>query len=358
MTLRTAWLTDFERFAALAPEWEDLTGHAGLPFSTHAWVRCWWEAFGMRHTVAICTLWNGAELAGGFPLVRRGRLLRAMVNEHTPIFEPVARDRAALGRLTDAVLSHGAQIMVPQIPADGAVRDALRRASRERRRRLLVEPEATSLIVDTSGDLGAYRTRMKHNFREIERRRRKAEREHVARWRLVEPPEDMDAELEAGLRVEASGWKGRGQTAIASDPHVLRFYRAIAAAFQERGELRFSSLTLDGELVAFDFALLRGGRYWLLKTAYDESHARLGPGMALRLAVVERCFEIGLDAHEFLGVDMEWKRRFATAERRLVTARSYGTAPAPAAQLVYRARLRPALKRLRDDLRRRIHPGV
>ena len=106
-------------------------------------------------------------------------------------------------------------------------------------------------------------------------------------------------------------------------------------------------------MVAFDLCLLRARRLYLLKTGYDESVRRLAPGLVLRLAVVERCFELGLEAHELLGDVSEWKSKFATSERRHVDVHRYRRSPAGAARLAYAWRLRPALGRAY----RRLRPG-
>jgi CelD/BcsL family acetyltransferase involved in cellulose biosynthesis len=117
--------------------------------------------------------------------------------------------------------------------------------------------------------------------------------------------------------------------------------------------LRFSALRLDGRLVAFDLAILSRQRYFLLKTAYDESVRRFAPGLWLRREVIERCFELGLEAHEFLGEDMPWKRVFATETRAHVTYRAFDRGPLGITRYVYRAKLRPTVKRLVPPARSR-----
>jgi hypothetical protein len=170
------------------------------------------------------------------------------------------------------------------------------------------------------------------------------EREHTVRYELVRSPERLDSELARGLAVEASGWKGAAGTAIVSSPDTLAFYRAVARGFHRTGRLRLSELWLDGRVVAFDLALLHGRRLHLLKTGYDESVRALAPGLVLRRAVVERCFELGLEAHELLGDDMPWKRLFATDERRHMRFAAYGPRPVPLARYAERRGM-PALRR-------------
>jgi len=62
----------------------------------------------------------------------------------------------------------------------------------------------------------------------LERFRRKMGRDHEARLEIVEVPQDLEAELDVGFAVEASGWKGRSKTAILSAPETEQFYRGVA----------------------------------------------------------------------------------------------------------------------------------
>jgi CelD/BcsL family acetyltransferase involved in cellulose biosynthesis len=178
----------------------------------------------------------------------------------------------------------------------------------------------------------------------MERRGRKLAREHDVEVSAVTEPQRPDRELDEGAALEATGWKGQAGTAMLSSPQTAAFYREVTSSFHADGELRFSTLRVDGQLAAFDVALLHGLRYYLLKTTYDESLRRLAPGLALRRAVIERCFELELDAHEFLGGSESWKLLFATGERVHHAWRAYPGRPGPVLRYAYRRHARPRLK--------------
>ncbi len=348
MADRIEWVTDEHRFASLAGPWDALAARDPLPFSCHAWFAAWRRGFGAGRRLRICLLWRGEELAGAFPLWRRGRRLQAMANAlHTPVFRPLARDDDALAVVAAAAVraAGAAELTVEALPDGDPALRALRGAARARRRLVVVDAQHVSPIVDTAGDFDAYRQLMKGRWRELERRRRKMHREHDVRYELLCSPDDVDRALDRGLAVEASGWKGAAGTAIASAPDTLAFYRAVAHGFHRMGALSLSELWLDGRVVAFDLALLHRGRLHLLKTGYDESVRALAPGLALRRAVIERCFELGLEAHELLGDDMPWKRLFATGERRHRRFSAYGPRPVPLARYAERRGM-PVLRRL------------
>lgn len=105
-------------------------------------------------------------------------------------------------------------------------------------------------------------------------------------------PEDVRAELEVFLDVEASGWKGTAGTAsaIKLQPGLAGYYRELAATMHDTEDrCEINSLYVDGRCAASQFALRTGSRYSILKIGYDEEFARLGPGVLLFDATVERC---------------------------------------------------------------------
>jgi CelD/BcsL family acetyltransferase involved in cellulose biosynthesis len=345
---RIEWVTDAERFASLQGLWDDLAADDPLPFSCHAWFDAWRLGFGAGARLRVAVLWRGAEPAAVLPLWQRDRRLEGLANAlHTPVFRVPSRDPGALAAVTAAALgaADGGELTVEAL-ADGAPElAALRRAARARHRLVVVDAQHVSPIVDTVGAFDDYRRAMGSRWRELERRRRKMHREHDVRYELIRSPDDLERELDRGLGVEASGWKGAAGTAIVSSADTHAFYRAVARGFHRTGRLRLSELWLDGRVVAFDLALLHRGRLHLLKTGYDESVRSLSPGLALRRAVIERCFELGLDAHELLGDDMPWKRLFATSERRHRRFSAYRTCPVPLVRYAHRRGM-PALRRL------------
>lgn len=323
---RLEWVDDLERLEALAAPWGELARHQPLPFLTHAWFLSWWKAFHDGRRPAVAVLWRGDRLAGVLPLVGGGQGLRAMANAETPAFAPLARDDEVHAELVAAAARRaGSSLVLVAVPA-GAPLERL--AHDLRAAGFVTDASAfrTSPIVMTSGTFEAWRKETKPRWRvQLDRLRRKAAREHQLEMELVREPGDLEAELDDGLAVEASGWKGESGTAVRDDPASARFYRELARRFHALGALRLSRMVLDGRTVAFDLCLLHGNRLWLMKTGVDDSARKLAPGLVLHLGVIERCFELGLDGFELLGDDEEWKRKFATAERetRVLRAASW-----------------------------------
>jgi CelD/BcsL family acetyltransferase involved in cellulose biosynthesis len=354
--IRIEWVQDDERFSALAGPWEHLVPFEATPFQSHAWFAAWWRTFAGRHRLSVCAAYDTSGLAGVLPLWRRRGTLAAMANDHTPLFGPLARSEAALAALVDAAqAAMPTRLVLRPLDETDPVVNILRAAPAHR---ALFAAEESSPIVDTTLSREEFVRLTKPRWQApIERLRRKLGREFELFTSLVASPSALERELREGFDLEASGWKGRGGTAILSSPQTLAFYTDVARAFHQRGQLKLSALRVDGRLVAFDLSLLHRRRLYLLKTAYDEGFRRFAPGLVLRLSVIERCIDTGLEAHELLGVPAEWKRKFSTGERRHLCYRSYESGRVGRAGFAYRRRARPMLKRAYLLARRLRLPG-
>jgi CelD/BcsL family acetyltransferase involved in cellulose biosynthesis len=348
------WIEDEEGFDGLAERWDALAGDRLTPFDTHAWYRAWWGAFGGSGELAIATAWEGDELAAALPLMRIGGRLAALVNGHTPLYRPIGPEPAAAALVSQVLAGPEASVELFAVPATDPVVGSMDSSAGTPPRYDVVERQHVSPIVETTGTFDAWRKLTKPNWRsDLDRFARNLRKRHNAEFSIVEVPSDLTAELEAGFRVEASGWKGEQGTAIESSPETERFYRDIAAVFHDRGQLRLSRIELPDGWAAFDLCLLAGNRLYLLKTGFDQRFRNLSPGLVMRLATIERCFELGLEAHELLGGEAEWKRKFATTERRHIAHRYYRRRPVPLAQWLYRSAVRPRLASVRRRIRRR-----
>jgi CelD/BcsL family acetyltransferase involved in cellulose biosynthesis len=348
--LAIEWISGLARFAELAPEWAAILPGDSRPFDLHCWYLAWWKAFGGDAELAICTARRDGELVGVFPLLcRDGAGIQALANVHTPSFRPLARDAETMDRLVAAAMERGGAggVELIALPEDDPSVARLASGARSAAMLSMVEPAYSSPTVETSGDFDAWRGQSKKRWgAPLERFRRKMGRDHEADFTIVVPPGELEAELDDGFRVEASGWKGRAGTAIVSNPATEAFYREISREFERRGELRLSRIELDERTVAFDLCVLYDGRLYLLKTGFDEDFRRLAPGLVMRLSIIERCFELGLRSHELLGGESEWKAKFETGKRSHVNLRTYSRNPLELTRYAYRTTLRPRMKRV------------
>jgi hypothetical protein len=180
-----------------------------------------------------------------------------------------------------------------------------------------------------------------------------------------------DSLLGEFLALEASGWKGRNGTAIASSPDRAAFYSAVARNFAAQGYLEWHIIRVDGRLVAAEMGIRCGASLFLPKIAYDEDFADCSPGSLLTEEVLKDAFarpEIG----EYNPMsDADWHHHWHLSRDRYVNVHLVrrGVAsflfqlPRVASRSAYQAYVRPRIPtRAREmwrQLRRppRHHPG-
>lgn len=349
MTFMVERVTEMARFAELSAEWDTLLPAGRRPFDLHCWYMAWWKAFGDGCKLAICTVRDGDTLAGVLPLLYADHDLQAMANSHSGIFRPLASGPEAFEALVVAALQDKRKLVLRDLREQDPGIETLVDDARHAGMLSFSEAGSRSSIVDTNGEFEDWVKQSNSSWKKrLQRYRRKMDKDYEATFEIARSPIDLKTELAEGFALEASGWKGDAGTAIVSQPETEAFYRAIAAAFQGRDELRLSRIALDGKAVAFSFCIEHGGRLYSLKAGYDESFSKLVPGLVMQLAIIEACFERDdIEAYELLGEETEWKAKLATSTLSHSTFRAYRRSPAGIARYAHRAALRPRLRAVR-----------
>jgi len=334
---------------ALVAAWSALAARPGVPpFARPGWVMPWARAFG--HDLRLLTVRGVDGLAAALPLVG-ARSLSTAADWHVPEASALWADDAAAGALADALTALDTpHITLDFVPDASPTHRVLGGALAAAGWRIHTRERARSPYVDLSVGWEAYRDGLSgKKLRELRRRMRRLEGEGAVEFTVHDGIEGLDPLLDEGLAVEAAGWKGETGTAIAADPAVELFYREVAAWAAGEGMLRLQFLRLDGRAIAFDLALVSGGREWLLKTGFDPELRRHAPGQHLRLFALRSAFERGLDAYEFAGSADPWKLEWTAATRPVLAVEAFAPGPAGMAALV-RLRGGRALRALRSRL--------
>jgi CelD/BcsL family acetyltransferase involved in cellulose biosynthesis len=352
-------VTSRERFEELRDAWNQLA-RANL-FLTWEWLDCWWEHFGAGAELRVNVMWKGSALSGGIALGQTNGHAWALANKETDLFEPVARTDGDLESLLGIVASgRWSRLTLPAVPVESGMADLLSEALRAEGWLVDRAFRETCPIIDTSGTLEEYRRRLSSNARrQLGKAQRRLEREGKVELTAVDPlgaDAPLDQLLDECFQLEAAGWKGHAGSAVASDPGLVTFWKALLHRFHDAGTLRLSQLRLDGTLIAFCLDVLHGDRLYSLKTSYDERLGYFSPGHLLRMAMIEACFEQGVGAQELLGPMLRWKERYATEVRTTATVRAYRRRLVEIARYAGRRhalpRLRPAYRNSRQALNR------
>jgi CelD/BcsL family acetyltransferase involved in cellulose biosynthesis len=203
----------------------------------------------------------------------------------------IAADNAPA--IVDALLDwarrdlRGGLLDLHELPADGAVARLFAQALARRRwptfasgfRRALLRPQARQTTVSS------------RRARELRRLERRLAGRGMVGFDVLQPGGDAIPWLERFLTMEASGWKGRRGTALASTVAARTFFVDAAVAAHRRGRLAMYALVRDGVAVAMQCNFLAGDGAYAFKVAYDERHADASPGLQLEYRVMRHLAE-------------------------------------------------------------------
>jgi CelD/BcsL family acetyltransferase involved in cellulose biosynthesis len=297
-----------EALEAHVSAWQDLAAQAlePNPFYEPWMLMPALRAFGKGQDLLFVFLYRDtpgakARLCGFFPLHRRRlkkiSLLGLWQHQHCFLCTPLLRKEDAVECLAAVVDwarrdRRGASILeFNQVSAEGGFHrswiDFLQRHEcftflQACHTRALWQPRAD---VDTYVNL-ALSSSGRQDFR---RKRKRLGELGRLEFRSLEIGGDVERWLTQFLEVEASGWKGDQQTALAKIPEEREYFLEIGRAAFARGQLQMLGLFLDDKPIALKCNFLSGAGAFVFKPAYDESFARYSPGALLELDNMQLC---------------------------------------------------------------------
>jgi CelD/BcsL family acetyltransferase involved in cellulose biosynthesis len=107
-------------------------------------------------------------------------------------------------------------------------------------------------------------------------------------YRVLAADEDAQAWIDAFLRIEQQGWKGRAGTALACQDQDAAYFRRIVSEAHALQQLEFVGYFLDDEPLALSCKFRAGDGAFAFKITFDKNYSRFSPGMLLELAYIVR----------------------------------------------------------------------
>lgn len=165
-------------------------------------------------------------------------------------------------------------------------------------------------------------------------------------------PAALDAAFPRFLDVEASGWKGSAgeSSAIQLEPALRAFYGGLVRRLGPSGRCRINLLMHGDRVMAGQFGIVAGERYYLLKIGYDESYKQEAPGnMLLERLLGEMAAEPEIHYLDLVS-DAAWHRSWKPLQRQVFVHYVFHHSPRGAvAWAAVRGKqiLRPTAHRLR-----------
>jgi CelD/BcsL family acetyltransferase involved in cellulose biosynthesis len=220
----------------------------------------------------------------------------------------------------------------------------------------VTEADGVSDALET-GPYEALLDRVSRNFRgALRKARNKLDRLEGVAVEWASTPEAVEAAFPRFLEVETSGWKGRAGagTAIALDPALRGFYGELARGLAAAGHGHINLLTHGDRVMAGQFGIVAGDRYYLLKIGYDESYRHEAPGNLLLERLLQSLARDPVIRYVDLVSDAAWHQSWKPVQRQVQVHQVFHRTPrGVAAWLALRGKqvLRPAVHALRRRVR-------
>lgn len=113
-------------------------------------------------------------------------------------------------------------------------------------------------------------------------------------WEIGCGGDDLEALAKRFLRLEASGWKGKEGTALASQTSTEKFFVSLIEKSSRLDKVRFLTLLLDKKPIAMICNIQSGKFVYAYKTAFDEAYAKYSPGIQVELKGIEMLHQDGV----------------------------------------------------------------
>jgi hypothetical protein len=105
--------------------------------------------------------------------------------------------------------------------------------------------------------------------------------------------------IETFIELEHTGWKGAQGTSLRSDPQQATFFREMIRAFRADGDVFFTELRLEDEVIASTCNLRSGGDGFAFKCSFESSYSKYGPGILNELGFL-KALEHDVDDFRFI----------------------------------------------------------
>ncbi|MFC3695159.1 GNAT family N-acetyltransferase [Chenggangzhangella methanolivorans] len=277
--------------------------------------------------VRMAAVWDEASahprLVAAVPLAPHralplsGGLTSADWDHFGPLGAPLLdRDVAAeaAAALLAGLSAEGASTVLLRFLPEGPAARALMAAAAEAGRAVArVDGHARALLRVGEDEAGLPARKLK----ELRRQSRRLADQGPVAFRAARAEADVAAAAARFLALEAKGWKGAAGTAMADAPDQRAFFETLLADLARSGDALVLELFAGERLAASGVVLIAGDRGWFYKVAYDETLARLSPGVQLTLELT----------------------RLLAEEKRLVEVDSTAVADHPMIDRLWRGRL-------------------
>ena len=238
---------------------------------------------------------SSPRLIGLMPVISLWRALKiplpALVSAHpygtlcSPLLDRDAPLEAATCLLQQARDAGAHALVLNDVALDGAAMTSLNQVlSRDGLKpRVLSSYIRASLDTTQDGEALLRDALGAKKLKELRRQRHRLEEHGPVVFDVARAPDEIGPALEAFLRLEASGWKGKRGTALVQHDGDAAFIRRAVPALAETAQCEIVTLRAGTTPVAAGIVLRHQDRAFFFKLGVDERFAKYSPGVQLTL---------------------------------------------------------------------------
>ncbi len=319
-----------EDIEPIAATWDSLVFDHGLPPALScAWIRTHLELGGSRDQDWLCfAAFDGTRLVGVLPVVQQPikvagqtrTLLVAPRDPHTPMSGLVAapgREEAAAAAIFESMAGEipglfGLEHVMTSPTTGLGSYDGPKIGDFKCLKTLA---GFYSYIPTVAALDKLYASLSRHFRRRLKKHRGRLDRLEGVKFEFIAGEEAHPDLLDRFMEVEASGWKGRGGSAIGTSEQLVRFYRTLVERLHERGVLEWHFVRADNRTIAGHLAVRTGRTLWIWKIGYDEDYSRCSPGVSLMEETICRADEDEKTDGIDLVTDRDWQDHWKPEKR-------------------------------------------
>lgn len=309
-------IEDLEGLNKLRPEWDEIAFCKSVePWQSFSWIHSAAVSYSKNQLLRIITVRENGRLKAIAPLVLKPseqplKPLQLHILGSEELKEPnrlIYYDHASLNLLTDALVSEPVYpVRLSRIPNNNAIVHLLLNKFKKHRwiAKVMRMPYP---YIDLSGK------KIKKSLKsDLRRAKKKANEYGELGFNLIHATSEkkLQAHLDTAFRIEASGWKGKNNTAILSSKSRKEFFERYAYASLRDGTLRLYFLLINNEPVAVQYAIESKKAFWLLNIGYDEKFRTCSPGNLLLEKSINTASQNRLARYNLLGKEEPWTRRW------------------------------------------------
>lgn len=304
-------------------EWDQLlqSSQTDSVFLKAAWLRAWANSIGRSTKIIVASVRNHGVLVAAATFVEdRGVVEFAGKgpSDYSDILISSKLDDAdakvALEKLLSATrtkVGRFRHFLLTRIPEESRTLSIIAELAPQ----FIVFP--TKIVVAPTMEMVAAKTALRK--KSLRRHERGLERMGNLVVETYSTEEKIEPLLDLFFEQHIERWRHTNSPSLFLDNRNRSFYRNVVRNLDDTGCLRFTTVSLDGRIIAAHFGFYYAGRFTWYKPTFDPALSRRSPGEVLLKKLIEQAMVDGAVEFDFTIGNESFKQRFATKNRNIMS---------------------------------------